>query len=337
MLQRFCEVFQYADLMNKAVAETNQFKRLALIGAFNVSSHALNPDRTLKFFNPLLFETYEYIDTKLGFRFFAEQVSHHPAISACYVEGKGYNFYSNSHSKQQFVLTKGALEVDNVGKSFVNLTNTGDLITFNKPKVRVKGIILGKMFVDFFDNAIVTNHTTGDVLEMKFYSVDEPKKGDQGIVKGKVKDYTGQVKCEIEGSWLSHLDIIDENGKRERIWSKFLTDSYDNYFFTDFSSNLNNLTDELKAQLPPTDSRLRPDQRALENHDYDLAASEKHRLEEKQRKARKENEKKKNYKHTPNYFTESYDDMTGDLVYVYNKKYWKDRKERNFDHFPDIY
>lgn len=337
MLQRLCEGFQYADLLNKATTESNPYKRLALVGAFNIGCHALNPDRTLKFFNPLLFETYEYIDTKAGFRFFGEQVSHHPAISACYVEGKGYNYYTNSLTKQNFILTKGAMEVENLGKIFVNLTNTGETISFNRPKVRVRGLIIGKMFVDFFDVSTVTNHTTGDVLEMKFYPVDEPNSGDKGVVKGKVKDYSGKVKCEIEGSWLSHLDIIDENGKRERVWNKYLTDHYDNYFFTDFSSNLNHITPELRAVIPPTDSRLRPDQRALEEHNYDLAASEKHRLEEKQRKVRKENEKKKNYKHVPMYFTETYDDMTGDLVYIFNKKYWKDRKEKKFDHFPDIF
>ena len=39
--------------------------------------------------------------------------------------------------------------------------------------------------------------------------------------------------------------------------------------------------------LPPTDSRFRTDQRALENGDIDLATQEKHRLEEKQRARRK--------------------------------------------------
>ncbi len=40
----------------------------------------------------------------------------------------------------------------------------------------------------------------------------------------------------------------------------------------------------------PTDCRFRPDLRAYENGDLELAASEKHRLEELQRKRRKENE-----------------------------------------------
>ena len=41
------------------------------------------------------------------------------------------------------------------------------------------------------------------------------------------------------------------------------------------------MTDELKQHLAPTDSRLRPDQRMLENGDMAKASDEKHRLEEK--------------------------------------------------------
>ena len=41
--------------------------------------------------------------------------------------------------------------------------------------------------------------------------------------------------------------------------------------------------DGLKENLPPTDSRLRPDQRHLENGEYDKANLEKQRLEKRQR------------------------------------------------------
>lgn len=51
-----------------------------------------------------------------------------------------------------------------------------------------------------------------------------------------------------------------------------------------FAMNLNNLTDELKAKLPPTDCRLRPDLRLLEEKSVDDAEAEKDRLEANQRK-----------------------------------------------------
>ena len=39
----------------------------------------------------------------------------------------------------------------------------------------------------------------------------------------------------------------------------------------------------MQEKLPPTDSRLRPDQRYLENGEYEMANSEKLRLEQCQR------------------------------------------------------
>lgn len=64
---------------------------------------------------------------------------------------------------------------------------------------------------------------------------------------------------------------------------------------------MNYLPNTLRPHLPPTDTRLRPDQRALENGDFKLANSEKLRLEEKQRAIRKYNEKKKT-EYKPFYF-----------------------------------
>ncbi|KAF9432986.1 hypothetical protein BGZ76_010030 [Entomortierella beljakovae] len=56
---------------------------------------------------------------------------------------------------------------------------------------------------------------------------------------------------------------------------------------TPFAMTLNDLNDELRGHLCPTDSRLRPDQRAMENAEFDIANTEKQRLEEKQRAKRK--------------------------------------------------
>ncbi|KAF9107967.1 hypothetical protein BGX27_008533 [Mortierella sp. AM989] len=56
---------------------------------------------------------------------------------------------------------------------------------------------------------------------------------------------------------------------------------------TPFAMTLNDCPEDLKKHLCPTDSRLRPDQRAMENAEFDLANTEKQRLEEKQRAKRK--------------------------------------------------
>ena len=68
--------------------------------------------------------------------------------------------------------------------------------------------------------------------------------------------------------------------------------------------SLNEMEPDMKENLCPTDSRLRPDVRKLENGDQDGAGVEKSRLEEKQREYRKSRKQKKNSPssdHTPRY------------------------------------
>lgn len=101
------------------------------------------------------------------------------------------------------------------------------------------------------------------------------------------------------------------------------------YYFTNFTLKLNNLPEELKAQLPRSDSRLRPDQRALENGDFELAASEKHRLEEKQRAARKWRAENPGNDFKPKYFKKIVDPDSKEAYYAYGidecRDYWLDR------------
>ena len=59
----------------------------------------------------------------------------------------------------------------------------------------------------------------------------------------------------------------------------FADDAARQYCFTPFAIALNELTPEQYRNLPPTDSRLRPDMRALEDGDVELASEMKRRVE----------------------------------------------------------
>ena len=90
--------------------------------------------------------------------------------------------------------------------------------------------------------------------------------------------------------------------------------------------------------LAPTDTRFRPDQRALENGDFKLADTEKQRLEEKQRAVRRYNEKH-NITPKPFYFDEvvNPEDPSGKKYYKYNGKYFEvDSANKEWSRLPDI-
>ena len=108
------------------------------------------------------------------------------------------------------------------------------------------------------------------------------------------------------------------------------------YYFTYFTLQLNFFPPHLQAILPPTDSRRRPDQRALENGDLVKASDEKARLEDKQRKMRKDRESEgREFK--SRYFEQLPDEDTGEPTYKYIRDYWEDRRKADWSHLEEIF
>ncbi|XP_072939299.1 oxysterol-binding protein-related protein 1-like [Epargyreus clarus] len=103
------------------------------------------------------------------------------------------------------------------------------------------------------------------------------------------------------------------------------------YQFTEFAMSLNELERDMKSQLCPTDSRLRPDVRLLEQGDIDAAATEKTRLEEKQRAARKMLKKSAD-PWQPRWFSQGTNPYTKQEDWLYNGGYW----DRNYQHLKDV-
>lgn len=147
----------------------------------------------------------------------------------------------------------------------------------------------------------------------------------------------------LEGKWSDKIDLVMPDGSKELMWqcSAGLERTDWMYNFTEFSLKINNLTDEYKAVLPISDARLRTDLRALENGDFDLAATEKHRLEEKQRAARKWRTENPGNDFVPKYFRQMLDSDTQEQYYAYGaegcRDYWEDRAKQDFAHMEDIY
>ncbi|XP_019865898.1 oxysterol-binding protein-related protein 2 [Aethina tumida] len=109
--------------------------------------------------------------------------------------------------------------------------------------------------------------------------------------------------------------------------------SDDYYKFTVFAMSLNELEHGMSKTLCPTDSRLRPDIRKLEQGDIDGAAIEKTRLEEKQRDVNKHRKNKKTNEWAPRWFHLGVNPYTKQEDWIYNGNYWN----RQYGDDPDIF
>ena len=131
-----------------------------------------------------------------------------------------------------------------------------------------------------------------------------------------------------------------KTGQAELVWKKLPYPENWSFMYgmSHFNLQFNYLPNHLRPHLPPTDCRFRPDQKALENGDFKLAAEEKNRLEDKQRAIRKYREKNK-IENKPAYFEEWRNPEDPEQTYYrYNGKYWEqDRMKKDWSRLPDLY
>jgi hypothetical protein len=284
--------------------------------------------RQKKPFNPLLGETYEYVPSDKAWKFFAEQVSHHPPIGVAVASSEGFILQLEMALKTKFRGNSSDVFVG--GANSFSIPKFGDEFTWNHLDTCAHNVIVGWMWVDHFGTLEFKNKTTGDRAVINF-----TKSGWLGAgrfeLAGDVMDKDGNVKLKIRGKWNEYVSAtkVDKEGKESApiiIWKKPIKVPDNKWGWPRFTESMNFMSDAYKSVLPPTDSRLRGDRYYLEKNDLETAASEKTRLEEKQRAEKKTRDAAGEH-WEPKYY-KKVDDPEHGHRYVYVGKYWEEREER---------
>ncbi|CAK7332467.1 unnamed protein product [Dovyalis caffra] len=366
-LQKCFEDLEYSYLVDRALEwgkQRNDLMRILNIAAFAVSGYASTEGRQCKPFNPLLGETYEADYPDKGLRFFSEKVSHHPMVVACHCEGRGWKFWADSNLKGKF--WGRSIQLDPVGVLTLQFED-GETFQWSKVTTSIYNIILGKIYCDHYGTMRIKGSGNYSCkLKFKEQSIIDRNPHQ---VHGFVQDNrTGEKVAMLVGKWDEAMYYVlgdpttkpkgyDPMTEAVLLWERDKSVTKTRYNLTPFAISLNELTPGLLEKLPPTDSRLRPDQRHLENGEYELGNSEKLRLEQLQRQfvccakwfddigvalglshfmalyvvlwgARKLQERG----WQPRWFRKDEDGC-----YCYMGGYWEARERKNWDGIPDIF
>lgn len=299
LLQAAAEEYEYAaDTLERAAKSQDWVERICLVAAFAVSGYASTKLRaSRKPFNPLLGETYECVREDKRWKFLAEKVVHQPPVVAYYAEGKGWKAQGWSAVKNKF--WGKSLELIPEGSIRLELGD-GDVFTFQKPSSFMRNLLAGNKYLEHVGELTVVNENTGQraVLEFKEGTMWGGASS-RNNVEGKVYDANDSHVTNLRGKWSDSISRQKDKEHYQLLWEASPMPPYaeEYYGFTYFAMSLNELSDDCKDLLPPTDSRLRPDQRAFEEGDVDRAEQLKHKLEEAQRARRKQLESEgKQYK-----------------------------------------
>ncbi|XP_075895521.1 oxysterol-binding protein-related protein 1 isoform X2 [Nelusetta ayraudi] len=376
-LQRLTEYMEHTSLLHQANTFSDSTERMKCVAAFAVSAVASQWERTGKPFNPLLGETYELVREDLGFRLISEQVSHHPPVSAFHAEGlkREFVFHGSIYPKLKF--WGKSVEAEPKGVITLELPNHDEAYTWTNPTCCVHNIIVGQLWIEQYGNMEVVNHRTGDRCFLNFKPCGLFGK-ELHKVEGYILDRSKKKQCALYGKWTECLYAVDpaafearkKNSKKvaeekivnkegaseapapaadsvevipgsQLLWriSPRPANSAQMYSFTSFAMQLNELHKEMEGAIPQTDCRLRPDIRAMENGDIDLASQEKKRLEEKQRATRKtmakcgEEWKARTPALGPRWFQQGQNPHTSSQDWLFTGGYW----DRNYSQLLDIY
>ncbi|CAF3418261.1 unnamed protein product [Rotaria sp. Silwood1] len=205
-----------------------------------------------------------------------EHVSHHPPITVCTCISPNFLF------SQKLQATVKFWEILPDSLNTLILSKYNEIITWNKCTMCIHNVLSPERWIDHYGDVIVES-SSGSKARISFIQSDYRTRLNN--VAGDIVDATGKVVHKIFGHW--HENVFCGNDQTAKcIWrqSAVPENSKQYYGFTRFAIELNELDDDLRKQLPPTDTRFRPDQRLLEAGQVEKAEKEKARIEQAQRK-----------------------------------------------------
>lgn len=334
ILQRSIEFLEFSSCIDTASKMQSPQARHAHIAGFALSPLPIAENRWRLDFNPILGETFEYVDTRpeSPVYCFTEQVSHHPPVAGVYAENANFKFYQNYTAITNFL--GNSMEVSTNSKSYVFLKATQEEFLIIAPKIRVHNLIMGTMWMEYFGDLLVTNLTTGHTLTLAFGKTGWLASSPNYEVKGVIEDKAGKKLVRMKGAWDTFLnatfleDCADgKKGETISTWKREKLNFTGKQFqMTPFAWSFNAFPKEMQSFVLPSDSRRRPDRAALALGDAEIATAWKRVAESQQRaeqKTRRGDSKEDPW--VPVWFKLE-KDHEGLPFYHYTQKYWPQRK-----------
>ncbi|KAH8243815.1 hypothetical protein KR032_010415, partial [Drosophila birchii] len=283
-LDKLSDSYYHADLLSKAVQEDDAFTRMKIIVQWYLSSFYKKPKGLKKPYNPILGEKFRcFWQHPSGSRTFyiAEQVSHHPPVSAFYVTNRedGFSITCSILAKSKFYgnSTSAVLE----GAATMTLLPRGECYTATTPYAHCKGILMGTLSMELGGKINIECENTGYRTELEFKLKPFLGGADAtNVVVGKIK-LGKETLATINGHWDKECRIKDSKTGEETL-----------LFKVDAEMRSKRLT----RHMVPIDSQERFESQFLWQHvsaaiareDQVAATEEKTKLEERQRASAKE-------------------------------------------------
>ncbi|XP_031206236.1 oxysterol-binding protein-related protein 8 [Mastomys coucha] len=221
-LDKLSDYYYHADFLSGAALEENPYFRLKKVVKWYLSGFYKKPKGLKKPYNPILGETFRCLwthpRTNSKTFYIAEQVSHHPPVSAFYVSNRKDGFCLSGSILAKSKFYGNSLSAILEGEARLTFLNRGEDYVMTMPYAHCKGILYGTMTLELGGTVNITCQKTGysAILEFKL----KPFLGSSDYVNqisGKLK-LGKEVLATLEGHWDSEVFINDKKTDNSEIF-----------------------------------------------------------------------------------------------------------------------
>ncbi|XP_058160974.1 oxysterol-binding protein-related protein 5 isoform X2 [Dasypus novemcinctus] len=223
-LNKLSDYYYHADLLSQAALEEDAYSRMKHVLRWYLSGFYKKPKGIKKPYNPILGETFRccwfHPQTDSHTFYIAEQVSHHPPVSAFHVSNRkdGFCVRGSVTAKSRFYGNSLSALLD--GKATLSFLTRAEEYTLTMPYAHCRGILYGTMTMELGGKVTVQCDKNNLRTELEFKL--KPFFGGSASINeisGKIVS-GAEVLASLEGHWDGEVLIKEEgSGGAELFWS----------------------------------------------------------------------------------------------------------------------
>ncbi|XP_072241607.1 oxysterol-binding protein-related protein 5 isoform X4 [Leuresthes tenuis] len=223
-LDKLSDYYYHADLLSQAALEESAYGRIKQVLRWYLSGFYKKPKGLKKPYNPILGETFRccwlHPQTDSCTFYIAEQVSHHPPISAFYICNRkdGFSISGSILAKSKFYGNSLSAILD--GRARLLFMSRDEEYVITMPYAHCKGILYGTMTLELGGKVSIECEKTKCFAELEFKL--KPFLGGSGSVNqisGKI--FVGdELLATVDGHWDNEVFIHEKrSNQQETLWN----------------------------------------------------------------------------------------------------------------------
>ncbi|XP_041365973.1 oxysterol-binding protein-related protein 8-like isoform X2 [Gigantopelta aegis] len=221
-LDKLSDYYYHADILSEAVLHEDPYTRIKDVTRWYLSGFYKKPKGLKKPYNPIIGEKFRcyWYHPKTDSRTFyiAEQISHHPPISAFHVTNRkdGFNISTSILAKSKFYGNSLSAVLDSTVK--LSFLKRGEDYYITMPYAHCKGILIGTLTMEMGGKVSIDCPKTGYRADLEFKLKPFLGSGEaSNRIVGKLKVGTDTL-ATIEGHWDQEI-FIKEKDQQTLFWN----------------------------------------------------------------------------------------------------------------------